>query len=158
MQILIMRHGQACHHANSDKLRELTLTGKREAGLISQWIIENNVTIDDVWVSPYKRAQQTCKELRPSFSSKIDPKTVGIITPEGNAKDIHDLIDGEYVNSNMDTLLIVSHMPVVSYLVAELTSQQHCPIFQTAGLCIIDYNEDKMSGEFIGMVSPSDVQ
>ena len=47
-------------------------------------------------------------------------------------------------------------MPLVSYLVAELTVDQQSPIFQTAAIAQIDYDKNNMNGKLIRLVSPPD--
>ncbi len=128
----------------------------RVAGGISCFTI---LKLVQVLVSPYIRAQQTCDIVTEDLRSNII--TVDFITPAGDARQVHDYIDGVIsdldVNaSNQTTLLIVSHMPLVSYLVAQLTQSMNTPIFATAGIAHIDYNVNTMKGQLLGMVSPID--
>ena len=152
-----MRHGQASFEAQSDAARPLTSQGELEAQMMGKWLSKMGYAPDLVWVSPYIRAQQTFQHVGQHFAQKHQVKTNNMVTPSGSAKDMHDLLDGELAVNNVDQLLIVSHMPFVSYLVAELTQQEKAPIFQTAGICEISYNRERHMGEFVRMVAPIDL-
>lgn len=174
MQVFIMRHGEAQnpvgHSLMSDKARELTKQGKFEVQLMSSWLTKVKADVGQLWVSPYIRAQQTCAIMAKKIH--VEAETIEFITPEGDAKQVHDFIDGIVasqlenlsVNDNKSTileqpkaLLIVSHMPLVSYLVAELTHYQAAPIFATAAIAEIDYDIKSMRGELVRLISPLDL-
>jgi len=157
MQIIIMRHGQASFEGRSDAERELTEQGRLEARLMASWMEKMQYSPDLVWVSPFIRAQQTYQGVLTKLDIEKHLHTMEMITPSGDAKSVRNLIDGEIESSQCQQLLIISHMPFVSYLVGELTQQQSAPIFQTAGVCEIAYNPEKMLGEVVRMVSPIDL-
>jgi len=157
MQIFIMRHGQASFEGRNDAERELTEQGGLEARLMASWMEKMECNPDLVWVSPFTRAQETFQGLLTKLDIEKNMQTLEMIIPSGDANSVRDLIDGEIESSQCQQLLIISHMPFVSYLVAELTQQQSAPIFQTAGVCEIEYNEGRSLGEVIRMVSPIDL-
>ncbi|ASP49840.1 phosphohistidine phosphatase SixA [Cognaticolwellia beringensis] len=158
MQIFVMRHGQAEMVAPTDALRPLTENGVEEAKVIGQWLREKNQPFDCIFVSPYTRAQQTADALISQLSNVANRQTLKIITPEDNAKDVHDYLDAVCGAEQYQNILLVSHMPLVSYLVAELTSDHAMPIFQTASVAQIEYDMDKMLGELITLISPNDIK
>lgn len=157
MQVYIMRHGQAFTSGLADALRELTTEGKQEASKMANWIADNKIELDHIIASPYVRTQQTTKELCNNLKQEIPITTLDLITPIGSAQEAHDYIDGVCADNKLDNLLIVTHMPLVSYLVAELTVSGECPIFQTAAIAHIDYNPSMMKGELISLTSPDDL-
>jgi len=157
MQVYIMRHGQAVTSGVDDAFRELTAEGKQEANEMAKWIANQNIPIDKVFVSSFVRAQQTFKEVNSVLNEKLSADTLDFITPAGSAERVHDYIDGICVTENVRHLLIVSHMPLVSFLVAELTVEGDCPIFQTAGIAHIDYDLERMKGQLISLTAPSDL-
>ena len=157
MQIFVMRHGQAESVAPSDALRPLTAQGIHEAQISAQWLSENQHTFDCIFVSPYLRAQQTADKVIEQLKSLGTRKTLSFITPEGNAKEVHDYLDAVLGLEQYKKVLLVSHMPLVSYLVAELTSDNTMPIFQTASVAQIEYDTKRMQGEFITLVSPNEI-
>ena len=160
MQIFIMRHGQAQMTAASDALRPLTEIGVEEAKVAGQWLSKHFSSFDCVFVSPYLRAQQTADAVLSQFGSvgNIGKRaTLNFITPEDDPKTVHDYLDGICSEHNYQKILLVSHMPLVSYLVAELSTDNAMPIFQTASVAHIDYDKERMQGQFIGLVSPDEM-
>ncbi len=166
MQLYIMRHGEAEEFTNStfksDNERQLTKQGQFEAKLMANWLLKLNLNLKHIFVSPFIRAQQTCEHVLKTM--KLEAITLDFITPSGDARQVHDFIDGLLIDEvNMKkgadqetSLLIVSHMPLVSYLVSELTADAQAPIFTTAGIAQINYDTATMKGEFVRMVSPLD--
>ena len=157
MQIFIMRHGQASPTGISDAQRELTEQGKLEAAVMAKWLSNEKIEFCQVLVSPFKRAQQTANIVMASINSSSALNTLDFITPSGSARTVHDYIDGVCVAEHCDALFIVSHMPLVSYLVAELTIEQNSPIFQTAAIAEIDYDNKRMKGHLTRLISPNDL-
>jgi len=163
MQLFIMRHGEAQNYieqgSRDDSQRALTHQGEQEAQVMANWLQKMHVPPTQVFVSPYIRAQQTCAIV----TSLIKPTTTTLdfITPSGDAKQVHDFIDGfcssNYEHASQQSMLIVSHMPLVSYLVAQLTQSENAPIFATAGIAHIDYDTVKMQGQLLGLVTPLDL-
>jgi phosphohistidine phosphatase len=165
MQIYIMRHGEAANSSGDDSLRPLTEKGVLEAEMMGKWLLEKKLKLLDVFVSPYTRAQQTCANVT-SFLIQANlytkqSKTLDLITPSGNVKYAHDFLDGLLIQYNeVDhddkslAVLLVSHMPFVSYFVAELTDKNQTPIFPTGGIAVIDYDPKCMQGKLVDMISP----
>ncbi|TPH17946.1 phosphohistidine phosphatase SixA [Litorilituus lipolyticus] len=172
MQIFIMRHGEAepisTFHHMSDFQRSLTKQGQIEAQLMGKWLLNMSNDIHEVFVSPYERAQQTASIMLSSLTSSgqntgLSSSTLDFITPNDSAQQVHDFIDGyceqlsdESINSG-HAILIVSHMPLVSYLVAEFTNPENAPIFATAAIAEIDYDVKQMKGELVRLISPLDL-
>ena len=158
MQIFVMRHGQAEMLAANDAQRPLTQSGIEEAHVMGQWLLKNSLAFDCIFVSPYTRAQQTADAVINALNYVVKRETLAIITPEDNAKDVHGYLDAICSQEQYKSILLVSHMPLVSYLVAELTVEHTMPMFQTASVAHIAYNLDKMSGELLALVSPNDIE
>jgi phosphohistidine phosphatase len=162
MKIFIMRHGEASQYGSSDAQRALTESGEAEVAVMSKWLVKQCSNFDQIIISPYERAQQTAnivtKVINTSDMNIEYQTTTDIITPLGDAKVVHDYIDGLLENGRIKTLLFVSHMPLVSYLVEELTVDGAMPIFQTAGISEIDYNAELMKGHLLRQVSPYDLR
>lgn len=162
MQIFIMRHGEAEGFAElgnrDDSQRVLTKQGVQEAQVMSSWMQKSLIKPTHIFVSPYIRAQQTSVIATSTFTAPID--TLDIITPSGDAKHVHDYIDGwvsDELNSQSLSLLIISHMPLVSYLVGELTQFDSAPIFSPAAIAHIDYDIHTMKGKLLSLVTPLDL-
>ena len=166
MQVYIMRHGEAqgclALDSKADTQRALTVEGETEAKIMATWFDKMNIKPKHIFVSPYVRAQQTCTLVAEKVKSPIT--TLNFITPLDEAKPVHDFIDGWISEQGSDSdkaerlaeesLLIVSHMPLVCFLVAELTEPNNAPIFATGGVAHIDYDINKMQGELKRLISP----
>lgn len=165
MQLFIMRHGEAQNFVEQgscdDSQRALTQQGQQEAQVMAAWLQKKHTPPTQVFVSPYIRAQQTCAIVTSQIETTVT--TLDFITPSGDAKQVHDFLDG-FCNADMDSktqqeqsILIVSHMPLVSYLVAQLTQFESAPIFATAGIAHIEYDINKMQGQLLGLITPLDL-
>lgn len=165
-----MRHGDASYQATSlshtDSLIPLTKEGRLEAEYIAQWlathyseVIKANAL--DIYVSPFLRAKQTCDividTLAAHCSLAINSATeLAFITPCGDAQQAQDFIDGLLSDRHYQkkAILLVSHMPFVSYLVGQLTQSENMPIFATGAIAQIDYDPKLMQGQLLDMVTP----
>jgi len=146
MHIFIMRHGEAANTDTEDSVRPLTKVGIIETTKMGAWLAIPEMAIN----------------------SGLMPETLNLITPSGNPQQVHDFIDGfikDIGSFNKETtldkkqgVLFVSHMPFVSYFVAELTNSSNMPLFATGTIAIIDYDIEKMHGELVGMVSPENAE
>lgn len=157
-----MRHGQANPTGSIDHLRELTSKGYQEAKAIGHWFNDSGICLSQIFVSPFIRAQQTANTVLGEFSLAVKSQSLDFITPSDNAERFHDYLDAVIANNpseytHADHLLIVSHMPLVSYLVAELTYDAQSPIFQTAAIAHIDYDVTKMKGQLVKLFAPADL-
>ena len=177
MQVYIMRHGEAENVVGQghcdDSQRALTTQGETEATMMANWLEKMQIKPTQVFVSPYLRAQQTCALVTAMMQTTIT--TLDFITPAGDAKQVHDFIDGWFSEQASEqnskqaqknihqsghsedveqSVLFISHMPLVSYLVAQLTQTANTPIFTTAAIAHIDYDMDKMHGTLQRLMSP----
>lgn len=152
MQLYIMRHGEAQEYASSDELRALNERGCEEvihvAGLLKQ------EAFDVIIVSPYVRAQQTAKLMDENNLNTTQVITSDLITPFGSPEKVHNFLDALLLEKNYQKVLIVSHMPLISLLLAELTVENNMPIFQTAAVAKVEYQTHNMQGHFIEMLCP----
>lgn len=153
MKIFVMRHGQAAVIADSDKNRPLTKLGGEEATLSAHWLESYGHEFDTILISPYLRAQQTANVVQ-SIVKYAKCQTLDFITPSGSARDLHDYVDGVLCSTENKKVLFVSHMPLVSSVVAELTNESTLLSFDTAMIVEIDYDTQKMKGHFVQAFSP----
>ena len=117
MNIVIMRHGQAETYAPSDAQRNLTELGHQQARAAGQCLQQLSLSFDQVWVSPYNRAQQTADEVLLSLAESPRFTAAGL-TPESPVATVIDKLE----QSDSKNVLIVSHQPLVSVLVALLNT------------------------------------
>ncbi|OAT45781.1 phosphohistidine phosphatase [Proteus hauseri ATCC 700826] len=154
MQIFIMRHGEAAIDAASDAVRPLTERGQQESIKMSQWMTQQNNRIDYVLVSPYLRAQQTFNAVKKGLALPDKVETDDGLIPGGNpdhvAHYLRALGDAGYQN-----ILVISHLPLVGYVVAELCPSVCAPMFSTSTIACVDFDLTKGTGSLLWQVSPS---
>ncbi|WP_319784030.1 phosphohistidine phosphatase SixA [Oceanisphaera sp. IT1-181] len=156
MNIFVMRHGQAAPEASTDALRSLTEQGRDEVSLMAHWLAPQVTLFDLVLVSPYVRAQQTWLQLSKDIPS-LHVETCDQLTPSCDADLAASLIlayGDRYPNGN---ILIVSHMPLVGYLVESLCSGIMAPIFVTSGIAKVTVNKGA-GGMLAWLEGPHNIQ
>ncbi|MDN4503710.1 phosphohistidine phosphatase SixA [Alteromonadaceae bacterium BrNp21-10] len=148
MNLYIMRHGEAEQVASNDSQRALTSRGVQEAYSAGQWLASEQNNISLALVSPFTRTQQT-------YDSVIKAQTVqktltlDLLRPDEQAEQVQDYIDGLLADdANINSILLVSHMPLVCYLVESFTGE-HGPLFATASIVEIDYDAKTHRGQLL---------
>lgn len=142
MQIYIMRHGEAGYHAFCDADRALTDYGQQQSQQVALWLKSQAIDLDYALVSPYLRAQQTFAEV-----NHIIPvnqfEILDALTPDGSSEQVADYLSILQAKK-VESVLIVSHLPLVGYLVSELCPAITPPMFSTASIaCVTLSNEGK---------------
>lgn len=148
MKVFIMRHGEAAMYAPSDAERPLTENGKQISHQSAQWLKTELANIDQskierVLVSPYLRAQQTLQVIQ----QVIDAQQINVLaelTPGGNEALVADYLH-VLQQQEVSSVLIVSHLPLVGYLVAELCPDATPPMFATSAIARIDLQSESGS-------------
>lgn len=158
MYIYIMRHGEAVPDMLNDRQRPLTAVGIKEANAANNWLLEQTAVheteVSHAFVSPYIRAQQTFAEVSTGLSL-AETLTLDDIRPTGDCFTLHHFIDVFCTQrENVSALLLVSHMPFVSYLVDELCGQPLSIIFATGSILCIDYDLSQSKGRLVERFDP----
>ena len=113
MRLFIMRHGEAAVGADADAQRELTPEGREDIQWMANHYQAELAIIDEIWVSPYLRAQQTASIVADTLNKPVI--TQEWLTPTDNPDHFVDAL------REIDkTILIVSHQPMVGTLVDRL--------------------------------------
>jgi len=154
--LFIMRHGEAEAPRLDDKSRQLTQLGRQQTVDASQWLCRQFCTdksIELALVSPYQRARQTFDLV--SIEIQVDKVEINEdIVPNGSAQLVHDDIVARIhgsVNSKqpLKKVLVVSHMPLVSYLVDALCNSYTTSLFATASIAVIKYSPKLQQGTLV---------
>ncbi|ANM80304.1 phosphohistidine phosphatase SixA [Serratia marcescens] len=123
---------------------------------MAAWLNTKSVDIERVLVSPYLRAEQTLATVREALTLPEGEEVLPELTPGGNAEQV-----GSYLQAlamqGVSSVLIVSHLPLVGYLVAELCPGECPPMFATSAIANVDLPADGSYGKFEWQVSPSQV-
>ncbi|HCR4033283.1 phosphohistidine phosphatase SixA [Morganella morganii] len=141
MQVFIMRHGDAALQAASDSVRPLTGKGINDSRNMAKWLAGQDILTDTVLVSPYLRAEQTLTEIRDDLNLPAQEEVMPGLTPSGNAESVADYI--RYLaEEGRKGVLVVSHLPLVGYLVAALCPQETAPMFATSSVACIELDNN----------------
>ncbi|KLN96851.1 phosphohistidine phosphatase SixA [Moellerella wisconsensis] len=156
MQVYIMRHGDAVMHAASDAERPLSQKGRDESTIMAQWLEARQPHVDKVLVSPYLRAQQTLEVLTRSLTLPAEAEVMPQLTPSGNEEYIASYI-GALASEGINAILIVSHLPLVGYLVAQLCPAEQPPMFSTSSIASIQFDTERQKGQLEWQIGPNQV-
>ncbi len=157
MQVLIMRHGEAGNIAPSDAERELTPKGELQSLNMAKWLSNQlESKIDYVLVSPYIRAQQTWDVVKHELN--FDHQNVEVckdITPYGQSELVIEYINALAAMKSLQTILVISHLPLVGYMTADWVAGLSPPMFTTSSIAAVNVNLETAVGEFCWMQSPN---
>ncbi|WP_369310727.1 phosphohistidine phosphatase SixA [Providencia rettgeri] len=154
MQVYIMRHGDAALHAASDAERPLTQKGIDESIFMAEWLKNQGIEIDTVLVSPYLRALQTQQTVSEHVKLPSQSEVLAQLTPGGNASFVADHIRDLAV-AGANAILIISHLPLVGYLVSELCPHKEPPMFTTSTIACVELDLAHQKSDVVWMLSPS---
>lgn len=153
MRIYIMRHGQAEPFANKDSDRALSNDGRNEVQKMAQCLASDVGTVDCVLSSPFLRAKQTT-ELVLQYVDYHELVTCADISPYGDPQQVCEYISVLVSEKKLESLLIVSHLPLVSFMVEELVPGAGCPIFSTSAIACLEFDVETQRAELLAMKSP----
>ncbi|WP_164078291.1 phosphohistidine phosphatase SixA [Alteromonas facilis] len=158
-RVIIVRHGEAEAALLDDKSRQLTDRGRKQTTqasiAISQFVPHKK--FDIAFVSPYRRAQQTFDVLSVRLATKQRVECEDI-TPMSSPVQASHMILGytEDPIAEKQCILVVSHMPLVSFLTAELANLESPPIFSTSAFAVIDIDNNNGFGHLVDLVHQHD--
>lgn len=142
MKIYIMRHGQAGMNAKTDELRPLTEQGIEESIHMARWLAPQLTdSLSLVLHSNYLRARQTWQVIAPELPEAAMVEESGEITPYGDPALVASYLGA--LAAQHDSILLVSHLPLVGYLVQSLCPAAGAPMFATSGLACIEWQNGK---------------
>ena len=137
MRLVIMRHGEAEARFSNDAQRQLTTRGYMESQSTGLWLRDTYGTFDFALVSPYIRAVQTFEMIAPLL--EVNSKEISSdLVPSGDPELVHDYVRVIAQEHQYSSMIIVSHMPLVSYLLGSFCGDNHAQLFTTAGVYVLD--------------------
>lgn len=152
-KIFIMRHGQAQSLTVNDQNRMLTDIGRLEVAAMASKL-QQDCIIDAVLTSTYLRALQTAEIVTAKQESIRYQDSFDDFIPSGDAENAAELIKAMIsYKPNLNNWILVAHMPIVSYIVEQFCPD-NMPIFATAAVAEIHYNEESGLAELVAMHLP----
>lgn len=152
-KIFIMRHGQAQSLTVTDESRMLTDLGRIEVQSMANKL-QQDCKIDAVLTSTYVRAKQTAEIVAAKQENIRYQENFDDFIPSGDAENAAELIKAMVsYKPNLNNWILVAHMPIVSYIVEQFCPDD-MPIFATAAVAEIHYNEESGLAELVAMHLP----
>lgn len=105
MEVVLIRHGEASWDAKTDMERELSERGQQQVSAAADWLRAAGWQADQVWASPYRRAQQT--------ASLLDQGAARVIASLGPDSSLPEL-EAMLATFTEQRLVLVAHNPLLS--------------------------------------------
>lgn len=115
MKLFLMRHGEAELNASSDSQRSLTDTGRED---VHQMVLRHQTelsAVNEIWVSPYVRTQQTAEIIVNSLEQPTILITQDFLKPSSDPNIVF-----KTVGKSGQSLLLVTHQPLIGTMVDRL--------------------------------------
>jgi phosphohistidine phosphatase len=113
-RLYVLRHGNAEAPAlGNDAARNLTELGVQEVLSSAMKFKQKNELINQVFVSPYIRAQQTASHFLDAIQYTGVTTTIDKITPSGKPIDVALWLS----NLQVDSVLLITHEPFASQMI-----------------------------------------
>ncbi|GAA5190900.1 phosphohistidine phosphatase SixA [Ferrimonas gelatinilytica] len=158
MNIYIMRHGEAGFDAPSDPERPLTELGRQQSLALVHHYLPQWQELDLVLVSPYVRTWQTWEAMRAQLPETISAQVVPELVPETDPSLAADVIIATAELAGAKNVLVVSHMPLVGYLISQLVPGQIPMMFATAAVAHVQYDQTLASpSQLLSHLAPHDL-
>ena len=149
MKVVVMRHGDAVLGADDDAARALTSLGREQSRTMALWLRQQLPHLDRVLVSPYLRAQQTWQTIGDLFG-EVRVDVLDELVPHGHADPVADYLRA--LAGEVENLLVISHLPLVGYLVADLCPVQTPPMFVTSAMVAVELQDGQ--GQLLWQQAP----
>lgn len=114
----MLRHGSAFPSAARDRDRALNAAGREELGRVFDQCRDTLAGVEQVFVSPYLRTQQTLEVAGPYLSSTAlqTAQTVDWLTPNSNPQKTFQTLEDLVA----ERVLLITHQPLVGTLLDDL--------------------------------------
>lgn len=114
----MLRHGSAFPSAPRDRDRALNAAGREELGRVLEQCRDTLAGVEQIFVSPYLRTQQTLEVAAPYLSAAAlqGAQTVDWLTPNGNPQKIIEILEELMV----ERVMLITHQPLVGTLLDDL--------------------------------------
>ncbi|MGY8850465.1 MAG: phosphohistidine phosphatase SixA [Pseudomonadales bacterium] len=123
MKLYLLRHGDAVNsypvNSYSDSNRQLSSYGREQVVTIALDHRLESAAIERVVSSPYRRAVQTTEIFIQAVGLHHRIDWLDDLTPQGDLR----AIEGFLQRTNVETVLMVTHLPLVGLLIDYLTGE-----------------------------------
>lgn len=117
MKLYLLRHAEAVDNAPSDKARQLTEKGLKQAEKVGRFCSGQGIAWDAVLTSPLVRARQTADGV---LSQMVDPPSVEVVAWLASGMDPETALSELTAYRQFVSILLVGHEPDFSSLASYL--------------------------------------
>lgn len=150
--LFIIRHGHSEPLQANDHLRQLTDIGRSQAQDVGQFLKAQAHGKVGLITSPYVRTMQSADIIKAQLEGvdfeQVSDDFVPSAEPQVAADYIQALMN---LHQDIDTWLVVSHMPFVSYFVAQFCADK-MPIFDTCSVAQLSVPLEGSVGQWQHMI------
>ena len=146
MKLYLVQHAKAASK-EVDPQRALTEEGIREIQKIADFIKSLNLSVDYLWHSRKKRAQQTAEFLAEVITINIEHTSHDGLAPNDDVK----VVQNQIMSMKQD-VMIVGHLPFLSKLTSLLLTggeTSETVAFRNAGIVCLDYTDNQWQVDWI---------
>lgn len=147
MRLYLVQHAKAASQ-ETDPQRQLTEEGRRDIQKVAEFIAPLNLSVDYLWHSGKKRAEQTAEVLSEVIKINKEHTARNGLAPNDDVAALKD----ELLLSKED-VMIVGHMPFLSKLTSLLlagSESANTVIFKQAGIvCLNRFDENQWQLEWM---------
>jgi len=160
MKIFILRHGDAepITAEHTDKHRCLSSKGFEQLHLVSNWMKQHQYHPELILSSPYKRCRQTAETIQQDLSKQQSEEVLIPIEFEDCLIYGSDPLQtlARVMALEVESLLLCSHMPLVSELAHMFAPGAMIMGFRTAELVKIRYDKASQHGVVVANVASNE--
>lgn len=120
MKIYLLRHGQAEGLITDDVSRSLTNQGIADVKKLGCQLAQENTRFDLVFVSPYRRTQQTYLYLSEPLSTAEKKQDCEALLSNANPEKSLFFFQNYLQKRPVESVLLVTHQPFISSMIALL--------------------------------------
>ena len=160
--LYLLRHGQSAEkqQGQTDKGRELTPTGVKEAFQIGTFLHHKKFSIDAIYSSTAERALTTAKLISDTIKLDVERVLPDDELFQASVRTFFEFIGS--LDNSYNNVMCVGHNPVISY-VAEYISNAEIGDMTAGGMAVIKFNISNWkdvaqgNGELIQYITPADI-
>ena len=146
MKLYLVQHAKAASR-DIDPARSLTEEGLRDIQKVVAFIKSLNLSVDHLWHSGKKRAQQTAECLAEVITINKEHTARDGLAPNDDVK----AVENEIMSLKQD-IMIVGHLPFLSNLASLLVNGRYSSetvAFKNAGIVCLNYNDNQWRLDWI---------
>jgi len=159
MKIYLIRHGEAIDYetnsVKTDELRFLTPKGRITTRKVAKHLRDELFECDRYFTSPLTRAVQTAEVIATSIKFKNDVEIANELRIGSSISQVIELIR---MNSNLNSIALIGHEPMMGMLVSSLSDKKDFYNFKKSGVCLIDFDVNKEHGVYKWFLNPKTLE